>query len=372
MKYFVRILILFNLIFVASCGSLPRQSNTILADREANPNVVALRKRLLEIAKEGIAFGQQDATAYGLDWYLQDQPEVLTSDVKKVVNKQPALLGFDLGHMELGNTYNLDTVPFALMKQHTQKIYEKGGLITFSWHLNNPVSGGSSWDTTSAVTEILKDGPVNQKYEDWVKKISMFFKSLKDEEGKQIPVIFRPLHEMNGAWFWWGKGRCTPEEYKKLWIKTQELLLANDVHNLLYAYSPNIMSSSEDFEMFYPGDDYVDILGVDIYNHSGDPEFMKAVSSNLKILKEKSSGKNMPFALSETGNFSMAANPEWWTEVLYSTIQNSGISWVMVWRNARKDHYFSTYPSEVTENDFMQFEQKEDILFLPELKSIHN
>ncbi|WBL23115.1 glycoside hydrolase family 26 protein [Zunongwangia sp. HRR-M8] len=372
MKYFIRILILFNLILMISCATMSRNANSILSDRYANSNVIKLRERLKNISKKGMAFGQQDATAYGLNWYLQEEPQVLTSDIKKVVAKQPALFGFDLGHLELGNTFNLDTVPFAMMKQHTQKMYKEGGLVTFSWHLNNPVSGGSSWDTTSAVSEILKEGAVSQKYKGWVKQLSLFFNSLKDEEGKAIPVIFRPFHEMNGAWFWWGKGRCTPEDYKKLWIKTQQLFFENGVHNLLYAYSPNTMSSAEDFDRFYPGDQYVDVLGVDIYNHSGDEEFIRSVTQNLQLLKKKSIAKNKPFALTETGNFSMASNAKWWTEVLYPAIKESGIAWVMVWRNARKDHYFSTYPSEKTESNFKKFEQKQDILFLPELKTIHN
>lgn len=367
-------LILFLPFYMCVGCSVPKKmtKNVIVSDTKASPKVLDLKQRLKTISNKGIAFGQQDATAYGLNWYLQERPGELTSDVQKVVGKQPALLGFDLGHLELGNTFNLDTVSFAMMKQHTQQIYKQGGVVTFSWHLNNPVSGGSSWDTTSAVSEILKGGSVTQKYETWIKRLSIFFKSLKDEDGTIIPVIFRPFHEMNGAWFWWGKGRCSPEDYKKLWIITQQLLTENGVHNLLYAYSPNTMSSVKDFETFYPGDEYVDILGVDIYNHSGDQEYMQSVKHNLQLLKNISERKNKPFALTETGNFSMASNATWWTDVLYSSIKNSGIAWVMVWRNARKDHYFSTYPAETTETNFKQFEQKEDILFLPELQSIHN
>jgi mannan endo-1,4-beta-mannosidase len=374
MKNFVRLVAVFTFSMFISCGPLRTfdADTIVLADKDATRETKILYRRVSEIGKEGIAFGHQDATAYGIGWKHEDNPQEIRSDIKDVTGKLPAVHGFDLGHIELGESYNLDTVSFALMKDHIREMHKKGAIITFSWHLDNPVTNKSSWDPSSAVSEILTGGSQREKYELWVKRISTFFLSLKDDNGKFIPVIFRPYHEMNGGWFWWGEGNVSNADYKQLWKETLELLQFNGVHNLLYAYSPNIVSSEEEYEKYYPGDAYVDILGVDIYNHGGDEVFVKNLKSNLEIVKRKAGLTNKPYALSETGNNNFGEGENWWTQVLYPGIKNSGISWVLLWRNDSPSHYFSTYKGEISEEDFKEFESFEEILFLDEVEDIFN
>lgn len=340
-----------------------------LADKQATKETKILYQRIQDIAKEGIAFGHEDATAYGVNW--KDDGKKMNSDVKKITGKFPAVHGFDLGHIELGRSTNLDTVSFDLMRRHIKKINRKGGVITMSWHLDNPVTGGDSWDTATAVPQILKNGGEREKFELWIKRLSNFFKSLKDEKGNYIPVVFRPYHEMNGSWFWWGEGIVSNEDYKNLWRETIALLQENQVHNLLYAYSPNTVGSIEEFNKYYPGDEFVDVLGIDIYNHSGDEAFTESLKQNLEILKNKATASNKPYALTESGNNKFGMNAEWWTEALYPGIKDSGIAWVLVWRNARPDHYFASYKGDVAEEDFKAFEALEEILFLKEISKIN-
>ena len=343
-----------------------------LPDKQATLAAKTLYHRIGEVAQQGIAFGHQDATVYGIGWKHEDSSSVLKSDVHEVVGKYPAVFGFDVGHIERGSPINLDTVAFALIRDHIKRIHEMGGIITMSWHLDNPVSLGDSWDTTSAVSAVLKDGPERDKYEGWVERLADFLNSLKDENGQGIPVVFRPFHEMNGRWFWWGAGNCTPQEYKQLWRETFYLLHQHKVHNLLYAFSPNTMAGEEDFDLYYPGDRYVDILGVDIYNHGGNENFTQNLKDNLEMLAKKAHMKNMPYVLSESGNNHFGQDPRWWTQTLYPGIKDSGIAWALLWRNARASHYFSTYPGEISEEDFKEFEALEEILFLDEVKTISN
>lgn len=374
MNYIIKIIAIVSVVItVTSCKGLSTLdvSGIELADKKATSNTKILYERINSIQKEGFAFGQQDATVYGINWKQQEEPLKLRSDIKDVSGKLPAVHGYDLGHIELKNSFNLDTVSFVLMKTQVRKLHKKGALVTFSWHLDNPVSNGSSWDTISAVSEILKGGSQREKYEKWVSRLSDFFKSLKDEKNEQIPIIFRPFHEMNGGWFWWGEGNCTAEEYKELWRQTFHLLQENDVHNLLYAYAPNIMQSTEDFEKYYPGDKYVDILGVDIYNYGGKEAFLRNIKTNLEILRSEAQKRSKPYALTETGNINPGSDPEWWTENLYPGIKDSGIAWVLLWRNARLDHYFSTYKDDVTAEDFREFEKLEETLFLDQVKKIN-
>jgi len=374
MNYIIRIIAIFSVVItITSCKGLSNiDLNEIeLANKKASPSAKILYERIESIGKAGIAFGQQDATMYGINWKHQENPLNLRSDIKDVAGKFSAVHGYDLGHIELGNSFNLDTVSFVSMRDQVKKLNEKGAIFTFSWHLDNPVTSGSSWDTISAVSEILKGGSQREKYEKWVSRLSDFFNSLKDENNEQIPVIFRPFHEMNGGWFWWGEGNCTAEEYKELWRQTFKLLQQNNVHNLLYAYAPNIMQSTEDFEKYYPGDEYVDILGVDIYNYGGKEAFIKNIKTNLEILKLEAQKRSKPYALTETGNIDPGSDPKWWTEHLYPGIKDSGIAWVLLWRNARLDHYFSTYKDDVTAEDFREFEKLEETLFLDQVKKIN-
>lgn len=341
-----------------------------VADLEAANSTKLLYHNIQKISKRGIAFGHQDATAYGIGWKHEEEPNNLRSDIKEVAGDFPAVHGYDIGHIELGKTHNLDTVSFALMRDHIQMLYDEGAIITMSWHLDNPVTDGSSWDKTPAVPAILEEGEQREKYELWVKRLADFFKSLKDGDGNVIPVIFRPFHEMNGSWFWWGGDNVSPEDYKQLWRETQQLLKQNDVHNILYAFSPNTISSPEEFDRYYPGDEFVDILGVDIYNHSGNEAFTQDVKKNLEIIRTKANQANKPFALTETGNTNFGEDPYWWTQTLYPGIKDSGAAWLLLWRNARPSHYFATYPGEISEEDFKEFAELEEILFLDDVEDI--
>ncbi|MCF4101178.1 glycoside hydrolase family 26 protein [Gillisia sp. M10.2A] len=373
MKYFIKISAILSILFLMqACKSLSTANfkDIKLADDNASNQTKALYLRIQNIAKKGIAFGHQDATAYGIGWKHNENSKKLRSDIKEVSGRFPAVQGFDLGHIELGNSTNLDTVSFSLMKDHIVKMHKKGAIITFSWHLDNPVTNKDSWDSTPAVAEILKGGSEREKYELWIRRLSQFLNSLKDKNNNAIPVVFRPYHEMNGGWFWWGAGNCTPEEYKELWRQTLSLLKSNNVHNVLYAFSPNTLNSEQDFDLYYPGDEYVDILGVDIYNHSGDEAFTNTLKNNLEIIKRKAQLAKKPYALTESGNVKAGSNPKWWSEGLYPGIKDSGIAWVLLWRNARVSHYFSTYKQEASANDFKEFEQLEEILFLNEVKKI--
>ena len=374
MNYIAKIIAFIAVILsITSCKGLSNVEldRVKLADDKASIPTKVLYERIAAIGKQGIAFGQQDATIYGINWKQQDNPTALRSDIKDVSGKLPAIHGYDLGHIELNKTFNLDTVSFALIRGQVKKLHKNGAIFTFSWHLDNPVSNGSSWDTISAVKEILKGGKEREKYEKWVSRISIFFNSLEDEKGQKIPVVFRPFHEMNGGWFWWGEGNCSAEDYKELWRQTFVLLQQNNVHNLLFSYAPNIMQSVEDFEKYYPGDEYVDILGVDIYNYGGKEAFIRNIKTNLEILKGKSQSTSKPYALTETGNINPGVDSQWWTQTLYKGIKDSGISWVLLWRNARLDHYFSTYKDDITAEDFRNFEQLEETLFLDEVKKIN-
>ena len=178
--------------------------NTIgsLADERAFDETIELRSNLVEVGQAGVAFGHQESTAYGFNWQHSGFPS--DSDVLRVAGDYPAVLGFDLGKIERGNSDNINGLRFSLMKELIKEAHEAGSIITISWHADNPISGRSSWHIAGEVNRILEGGDSHDRLDFYLRRVAEFMHDLVDSEGRPIPVIFRPWHEMNGTWFWWG------------------------------------------------------------------------------------------------------------------------------------------------------------------------
>ena len=189
-------------------------------DQNATTATKNLYSGLKRSAEKGVMFGQQDALAYGLNAdksrWIGDKDR---SDIKTITGEHPAVVGYDLGHIELDSVNNLDGVPFSRIKDDIRKNYERGGVNTISWHPNNPVNfSKTTWDKEEfTIRKIMSDEKNKKRFEKTLDKLADFFLSLKGSKGELIPVIFRPYHEHTGSWFWWGADHCTPEEYKKFW-----------------------------------------------------------------------------------------------------------------------------------------------------------
>ncbi len=364
------LLLLIGLSMVSCKSYLWRSSQDIsLTDTNSTRESRYLLGRIKEISKVGYAFGHQDATAYGVNW--KNSPKRYQSDVNDVAGDFPGVYGFEIGHIELGHDSSLDTVSFDLIKDLVRKAHKQKGIVTISWHPDNPTSNGSAWDTTTTVVNILKGGSLHKKYDVWLSKVATFMKDLKTRSGKTIPVVFRPYHEMNGNWFWWGSMSCTPKEFKTLWKETVDILSNKyDVHNLLYCYSTDEFGGDKEaYLKYYPGDAYVDILGVDLYHKSTPEIYTQQLHKNLGALQQIAKEKGKPFALTEGGMETLPI-ADWWTNVLDKNISEKDIAWALVWRNARKSHFYAPYKGHKSEEDFRKFSALEHVLFLEEIKKI--
>jgi len=206
------------------------QAQELPSDKKATRETIALYNNLKKLLKKGIMFGHQDDLAYGVGWKYEPG----RSDIKDVTGDYPAVYGFELGRLEIQEPVNLDSVPFDKMKEFIGAAYDRGGVITISWHLNNPLTGKTAWDPAAGtVASILPGGQKNEFYKIWLDRIASFMLDLKGKKGEYIPIIFRPFHELNGSWFWWGGKNCTPEELKQLYQFTESYLRdKRNVHNL--------------------------------------------------------------------------------------------------------------------------------------------
>lgn len=339
-----------------------------LSDPLAIPAAGNLYKKLHALKNRYCIFGHQDDLAYGVNWKYQEGK----SDVKDVVQDYPGLYGWDLGHIELDSSRNLDGIPFSSMKSFICEGYERGGAITISWHFRNPLTGGSAWDTThGAVESILPGGSKHELYKSWLNKVAGFIQDLKGSKGEDIPVLFRPFHELTGTWFWWCKNTCSAESFKTLWRFTASYLRNNkQLHNLVLVYNTADFLTEADFLERYPGDDVVDVISFDMYQFPGQGRklFIKYIRHELNILCAIARKKNKLAAFAETG-YEAVPDAQWWTKTLVPAMQGYPVSYVLVWRNAgymesmKKMHYYAPYPGQVSAEDFKQMYHSGKFLF---------
>ncbi len=344
-------------------------ANNLPADKKATKETVALYKKLKTLLTKGVMFGHQDDLAYGVGWKY----EAGRSDIKDVTGDYPAVYGFELGRLELDHAVNLDSVPFDKMRGFIQSIYNRGGVVTLSWHLNNPLNGKTAWDPApGTVASILPGGEKNALYKTWLDKVAVFIQSLKGSNGEAIPVIFRPFHELNGNWFWWGKAHCTPDELKQLYRFTETYLRdTKNLHNLLYAFNTDRFSTKEDYYERYPGNEWVDVVGFDIYQRNkgekANNDFVAEVGGMLSNIENIAAENNKIPALTEFG-FNALPDSTWWTSVLWKALQSHHISYVLGWRNAGfknngSAEYYVPYKGEKSSADFLSFYAEQKTLF---------
>ena len=249
-----------------------------------NKNSTANTKKLYSFLKD--SYGKYVITGQQCDGGINGNE---FKAIKNLTGDYPALLGLDL------MDYTPSRTAFGASSSAVEKAIEfanKGGIVTFCWHWNAPTeylnstanSSDGWWGgfyTQSSKFDIAKvmngqDAKGKKLLDRDIKEIA---KQLKRLEKAGVPVIWRPLHEASGGWFWWGaKGS---DAYKKLWkYLYKELTNTYGCNNLIWVYN----GQSADW---YPGDEYVDIVGEDIYpgNHVYDPQvsrFKQAINYGSK------------------------------------------------------------------------------------------
>jgi mannan endo-1,4-beta-mannosidase len=353
---------------LSACSSTQKQA--VEEAPQHTPETAQLLDLLTQAPQRGYLFGHHDDTLYGIGW----EGDSARSDVKSVCGDYPAIISFDLGHIELGDSVSLDNVAFDRIRQESLRQYARGGVVSMSWHLDNPLTGGDAWDVsdTTVVASVLPGGSQHQKFTAWLGRLADFLDSVKTPEGVEVPILFRPWHEHTGSWFWWGQKLCSDEQYKALWEMTYRFLDERGTNqHLLYAYSPGGegCADSTAYLQRYPGDDIIDVMGFDCY-HFGDREkYIEDMHHSLQTLQQVSQAHGKVMAVTETGSEGLP-DAQWWTGTLTEAIGQAPISYVLVWRNAREKvgHFYAPYPGQASEADFVKFYEQKNTLFCHDLK----
>jgi mannan endo-1,4-beta-mannosidase len=268
----------------------------LIAILPSNPSATQGAKKLLEfmyrISGKKILSGQESMFFDGTFPSSRDQY------VFQRTGKYPAVYATDFGDVNTGNLsdrYKVVSNCIAYAK--------KGSIISIQYHMIQPdLQDGAGFaamnikgSTYTKMDEILTNGSsLNTVLNSRLDELAGYLKTLEDSS---VTVIFRPYHEMNGDFFWWS---CQPR-FKELWIYTWKYLTeTKKCNNLLWMFSANHWSGSAekaDPRYYYPGDQYVDMLGMDVYTNYGH-SYSKTCHDSLRIL-----GNGRPIAITENGNF---------------------------------------------------------------------
>ena len=289
-----------------------------IAQKPVNQNATQeacdLLKKIYELSGKTTLAGQHNYPLYS---------DILQERVHNLTDKYPVVFGQDFGYSEPntldGINYRQRTIDNAI------KWHKEGAIITLMWHAVPPTTrdnwtiwkgknGIQSKLTDKQWKDLLTDGTeINDTWKSQVDVIAFYLKQLQDEK---IPVIFRPYHEMNGDWFWWGYNE---ENYRKLYqMLWKRITEYHGINNLLWTFNANELGSPnvKKYEGFYPGDEYVDILATDFYS-SG------YKGNDYDLLLKLGNGK--PIAIGECGKLPtpelLKKQPKWswfmcWSEFL--------------------------------------------------------
>ena len=219
------------------------ESTPKLTNQGSTPAAVRLYNYLWTMKGKGILSGQQEIP-------MNSNHSEELRYIKEVTGKEPAILGLDY----IGND-------FAGVNERAKAWHDRGGIVSICWHWGIPPYGLGYLSSKESVDlgELLTPGTaLHQGFLDNMDQTAAALKQLMEWD---VPVLWRPFHEFDGKWFWWGKGDGST--FQKLWRAMYERFVEHHgLNNLIWVLG----YGGEKGEGYYPGDAFVDIMGVDCYS----------------------------------------------------------------------------------------------------------
>lgn len=330
-------LIVFTLLFfiINACNN----TNTKTQDKSeivaVNPKITPEAQRLLEFIYE--IHGKYVIT--GQHNYLGHMSRY-TDSIYDITGKYPGIWGGDYGFAD--STHDHDNIKYRpLLVPEIVKQHERGSIITLTYHQADPyigepcqfIGGVQTDPTPEQWKAIVTEGTeVNTIWKEYVDRLAEELKQLQE---KNIPVLFRPYHEMNGKWFWWG-GFPGEDGFQAMWkMLYHRYTDYHKLNNLVWVWSPD--KPWHGLKEFYPGDDYVDIVSLDIYpERDTNVVFREEWYNDIKEI-----AGDRPFAIGECSR--MPSLKEYETQNRYT--------WFMTWseltlKDNTKEELINVYSSE--------------------------
>lgn len=321
--------------------------------------------RLRTSQEQRTLVGHQASTIAGVGWRHWQFPNN-RSDFHDVTGRYPALYGWEL-EARLGNAAEtLDWVSYDLTIEEAGHARDRGGINSFALHMRRldvaNAADDSAWQVAPAglCARLVPSGDLNPAYRT---KLDGYAARLLQLQwgGQPMPFLFRPFHEADGWWFWWGSTGCTDAQFIALFRYTVQYLREAGLGHMLVVYAPGVFTSQAQYLARYPGDDVVDVIAMDQYlrgtadpNHGTD---VAALSQQLGVVHALAQSRGKIAAWAETGQLNITANDAF-TQTRQA-ITNSGarLAFVMFWANYTANEYYVPHnaaPNAVKTN-FVEF-----------------
>ncbi len=307
-------------------------------DDGATPEARALLANLHRIGWETdtLMFGQEFPLSYdrrAIGYLDQEQ-----SDVKDVTGDHPAVHGSDFHFLIDKDRHEV----FAHLRA-VQMAHAAGAMVTFDYHWLGRHGRSHNWDREDAkiLNRVVRGDDSSGDVTWFYASLDAVLKIVNEDLG--FPIVFRPLHEMNGNWFWWGS---RIDGGPAVYIAAYRLLvdyMRERTDHVLFCWSPDKRLAEE----YYPGDDYVDVIGVDGYSQGNPAVDYFTVPQMVALLEtttDFAAARGKVAAFTETGYGTHGEigyhteNPDWWTECVLDPILASPkarrIAWVLTWVNS--------------------------------------
>ncbi len=316
-----------------AAASAPAPADSNLSER--GRTILSYFQQLDSSTEFKIVSGQ--FCSYGPDARMEAPDKIF-----QATGKWPALLGVDYMSFK---AKEIETVtPNKILIDH----WRAGGLCSVSVHLNNPAraEGGGLNDKGVAIADLL--APNTAIHEHWMRQLDNIAAGLQELQAAGVVVLWRPFHEMNGNWFWWGAQK--PAAFVKVWQHMFNYFTqTKGLHNLIWVYSPNHGKQVADF---FPGQNYADLVGLDAYTDNIDPEHIKGYAELLALKKPFGFTEYGPHGASDpTGDFDFRR----FTAGLMKNFPRTRffLSWDVKWNPAENKfaREFYTDPRVITRTD---------------------
>ncbi len=335
----VTLLLIVSAFIMASCGNKGKAKDD-LADSGRTKRTEALIHNLDSIADKGFLVGQQDATLYGIGW----EGDSARTDIKSVCSESPAVVGFEIGGIEMGSEANIYGISFDAIRRAVLAQYDCGGVCLLSWYVKKAPSA------------------------DQINRLCDFLNTLEEPYGVRVPVILRPCSNGLNAQFW----QTLHERFED-----------KDVVNALVAYTVSPLSARSDASGKQSSDlkemmENIDLLGIEQFDltKSTDKDTMgvysKQLDESLSSLEKMGKDYSKPVAIFATGAESVPYE-SWFTEVLLPVLDKHKFAFILFGRNDNRQpgHFFVPFPGHPAASDFTRFANSPRTLFLRETNGLY-
>jgi mannan endo-1,4-beta-mannosidase len=296
-RYFFLTMVLLSIFLLPSFGQ-GQQIDPVTPN--ASPEARALLKYIQSLSGKHILTGQHNYPATG---------DTNTLFAAKYIGETPVVWSQDFGFSRDGDKDSYLSRPEIIKEAIRQ--YKKGAIVDLCWHAVpptadepvtfQPLPGADPLHLASVQGKLtdqqFKDllTPGTELHKHWEKQIDVIASYLKQLQDAKVPVLWRPYHEMNGNWFWWGgryEGKYTTAAlYRQIFDR---MVNYHKLNNLIWIWSVDRPTQQgREFSNYYPGDKYLDILALDVYGN----DFSQSYYDGLMALS-----KGKPVTLAEVGN----------------------------------------------------------------------